>query len=120
MSEASSTPDADFCANAAERVRALINLTDDLARIFEEENLALANSRPDDLAPLQAEKARLAAAYAQSIRAVAADRAGVAAVEESLLSRLREATEGFEARAARQKSLLERAAAPDSEFVQAL
>ncbi len=110
MTASSSTQTGASGQAAADSVRALISLTEDLARIFEEENLALANDRPDDLAPLQGEKARLAAAYAQSIRAVAADRAGVASVEASLLSRLRDATEGFEARAARQKTLLERAA----------
>ena len=106
---ASSPLEAGFASGAADRVRALIELTESLALLFEEENLALANRRPEDLAPLQAEKARLAAAYAQSVRAVAADRASVADVDAGLLARLRSATETFEARAARQHGLLGRA-----------
>lgn len=97
---------------AQERVEALIDLTASLSRIFEQENLALTEERPGDLAPLQAEKARLAAAYAQSIHDVAADRAGVSEVEPALLSDLRVQTEAFEARAARQRKLLD-AIAPD-------
>lgn len=106
---ASSPLEAGFASGAADRVRALIELTESLALIFEEENLALAGRRPEDLAPLQAEKARLAAAYALSVRAVAENRASVAGVDAELLARLRSATESFEARAARQKGLLDRA-----------
>lgn len=111
MTAASPTLDAASRPSAAERVRTLIDLTESLAQIFEEENLALAERRPADIEPLQAEKARLAAAYAQSVKAVAADRIGVSGVGLDLLGRLRAATEGFEARAARQKGLLERAGA---------
>ena len=114
MTAASPTLDTPFAPGAADRVRALIELTESLALIFEEENLALAERRPDDLAPLQAEKARLAAAYAQSVRAVAANRASVAGVDAALLARLRAATESFEARAARQRGLLDRAGAGSS------
>ena len=100
-----------FPANgAADRVRALIELTDNLADIFEQENLALVNSQTEEIAPLQVEKARLAAAYAQAIQAVAKDRSGIASVGAALLSKLHEATKAFEARAARQKTLLEQAA----------
>jgi ribosomal protein L4 len=108
---ATPAPQAAPELSAADRVRALIDLTESLAHIFEKENLALAKSRPEEMEPLQAEKARLAAAYAQSVRAVAADRMGVSSVGSELLVRLRAATEGFEARAARQKGLLERAGA---------
>ena len=107
---AKTTPEAVYEASASDSVEALITITESLSGIFEEENLALAQSRAGDLGALQPEKARLAAAYAQSIRAVAADRARIAAVDPGLLSRLRAATASFEARAARQKGLLERAA----------
>ncbi len=92
---------------AAERIETLIDITEALNLIFEEENTALEESRPQDAAPLQAEKARLASDYAQSIRAVAADRGGVSAVDQALLIRLRSATANFEARAARQRALLD-------------
>ena len=105
MPSAASHHDAQFHTDPAARVRTLIDLTESLARIVEEENLAIAEDRTEDLTPLQPEKARLAAAYAQSIRAVAADRASFTMVGSDLLSHLREATEGFEARAARQKGL---------------
>ncbi|GJL92009.1 hypothetical protein [Hyphococcus sp.] len=98
---------AEPAASPASRVQSLIDITDALSLIFDEENTALEARRPYDAASLQAEKARLAAAYAQSIRDVAADRAGVSTVEGSLLLRLREITSVFETRAARQRSLLE-------------
>ena len=109
LSSAAASPEAAFGPDPADQVRTLIELTESLARIFEKENLAIAEKRPDDLGPLQPEKARLAAAYAQSIRAVASDRTRIASVGADLLSHLRAATESFEARAARQKGLLERA-----------
>ncbi|MEZ5894455.1 MAG: hypothetical protein R3C58_15085 [Parvularculaceae bacterium] len=91
----------------AGRLAALIALTRSLAGIVEIENLALFDDRAEDLAPLQPEKARLAAAYAQSVRLVAADRAGAARVEAGLLAELRAATEAFTARVARQRTLLD-------------
>lgn len=91
----------------AERIKALIDITESLNLIFEEENAAIEDRRPEDAAPLQAEKARLASAYAQSIRAVAADRKGAAALDQALLSRLRTVTASFEARAVRQRTLLD-------------
>lgn len=93
--------------SGTERVQKLIELTASLSRIFEQENIALAEKRPNDMAPFQAEKARLAAAYAQSIRNVEASRAGLCGVAGELLAELREHTAGFEARAARQRKLLE-------------
>jgi hypothetical protein len=93
--------------DAAARVEALIDITRSLNAIFEEENSALTDSRPGDIAPLQADKARLAAAYAQAVRFVAAERSAVGAVGASLLAQLRLITETFEAHAARQHSLLD-------------
>lgn len=120
MSSPSITLDAAFETSAADRVRTLIDLTESLSRIFEEENLALAESRLDDIIPMQAEKARIAAAYAQSIRAVAADRIAMTTVDHGLLTRLRAATQGFEARAARQKDLLERVVEIDDLITEAV
>jgi hypothetical protein len=100
---------AEPAAGPASRVQSLIDITDALSLIFDEENTALEAQRPHDATPLQAEKARLAAAYVQSIRDIAADRAGVSTVEDRLLTQLREITSTFETRAARQKKLLESA-----------
>ena len=96
--------------DAAARIEALIDITRSLNAIFEEENAAIADSRPDDAAPLQAEKARLAAAYAQSVRYLAAERTNVCAVGGGLLAQLRTITATFEAHAARQRALLDGAA----------
>lgn len=98
-------PDPD--ASPDERIETLIAITRALADIFETENLALFERSAGDLAPLQPVKARLAAAYAQSVRLVAADRRAAIGAPEALLSDLREATEAFTARAARQRALLE-------------
>ncbi len=104
----SATPSAsDSCAEAAIQVQTLIDLTDALSGVFKEENAALEAQRPNDAAPLQAEKARLAAAYAQSIRTISTNRAGIGLVDGALLARLRSATVAFEARAARQRLLLD-------------
>ena len=93
-------------ANPAAHIQTLIDLTASLNLIFEEENAAIEAQRASDVAPLQAEKARLASAYAQSIRAIAADRAGMGAVDHELLMQLRRVTERFETRAAHQRNLL--------------
>ncbi len=93
--------------NASERIKSLIEITESLSDIFDRENALLTNSRPTAIAPLQAEKARLAAAYAQSIRDIAANRSLVEGAGAALLSKLRTVTKTFEARAARQRSLLD-------------
>lgn len=97
--------------DATARVKTLIALTEELSAIFDRENDALKTRRPKEIAPLQADKARLAAAYAQSIRDVAAERGVVAGVGEALMVKLRELTVAFERRAAEQRALLSGAAA---------
>lgn len=89
------------------RVETLIALTEELSAIFERENDALTGRRHAEIAPLQADKARLAAAYAQSIRAVAANRGLVASAGAELIERLRETTLVFERRASDQRALLD-------------
>lgn len=91
----------------AVRVETLIAMTEELTAIFVKENEALAARRPGDLAPLQADKARLAAAYAQSIRAIAADRSLVVGAGDELMQRLRAITLDFETRAGEQRALLD-------------
>lgn len=97
---------AETTADPAARIKSLIDITESLSAIFAKENGLLAESRPREIAPLQAEKARLAAAYAQSIRDIAANRAIVEGADSALLTELRSITQTFEARAARQRSLL--------------
>lgn len=97
----------DTTVDAASRIKSLIEITESLSAIFAKENGLLAERRPRDIAPLQAEKARLAAAYAQSIRDIAANRAMVGGADSALLAELRSITQTFEARAARQRSLLD-------------
>ncbi|MEO1137167.1 MAG: hypothetical protein AAFW68_11285 [Pseudomonadota bacterium] len=92
--------------SVTERVQKLIDLTASLSRIFDQENLALSEKRPGDMGPLQAEKARLAAAYAQCIRTIETGRAALCGVDSELLFELRTQTADFEARAARQRKLL--------------
>lgn len=95
----------------ATRVRSLIAITEELTAIFDRENEALLARRPRDMAPLQADKARLAAAYAQSIRDIAADRSLVAGAASALVENLRELTRLFEQRASEQRALLDGAKA---------
>jgi len=92
--------------DAATRVRTLIALTEELASIITDENAALTARRPADIAPLQADKARLAAAYAQSIRDIAADRSLVDGAGDTLLEALKSVTKVFEKRALEQGALL--------------
>ena len=108
MNHAESSLETD----AESHVGALIDITLSLSAIVEQENEALVARRTGDIAPLQAEKARLAAAYAQSIRAVAANRAAASSADPGLLSRLRALTESFEAMALRQRDLLDGSSAP--------
>ena len=94
-------------ADATARVQALIDITSSLNAIFEQENTAIKAGRLDELAPLQAAKARLAASYALSIRTVATDRVALGAVDNGLLMQLRALTECFEDRASSQRELLD-------------
>ncbi len=100
----------DAQQDAALRVQSLIDITDALSAIMLKENDLLTSQRAREIAPLQAEKARLAAAYAQSIRDIAANRASVNAADSVLLSELRDITKTFEERAANQRALLNGAA----------
>lgn len=104
----------------AARVRKLIAITESLSDILARENEALEARRPGEILPLQSEKARLAAAYAQAIREVALNRRIVDGADPSLLDELREITEGFEARAARQRALLDAAIKAGESVVRAV
>ena len=103
-----------------ERVRALMDITQSLSAIFAQENELLETRRPREIAPLQAEKARLAAAYAQSIRDVAQNRATVQSADSTLLAELRDITASFEERAAHQRALLEGAAKAGEGVIKAI
>lgn len=99
--------DDDARDEAALRVRALMALTEELTDIIVEENACLQDRRPAAIAHLQADKARLAAAYAQSIREIASDRSAVSMAGDNLLRKLRELTRTFEGAALRQRALLD-------------
>ncbi|HBS32358.1 MAG TPA: hypothetical protein DEA40_11545 [Parvularcula sp.] len=105
---------------AEERVRALIDLTESLSDIVTRENDILATRRPRELATLQAEKARLASAYAGAIRDIARDRAAVAEAGGPLIEKLRELTKTFEGCALRQQALLEGATKAGEGLVRAV
>ena len=105
---------------AEARVRALIDLTESLSALVAQENDILATRRPRDLAPLQAEKSRLAAAYAGAIRDVARDRTAVAGAGSPLIEKLRELTKTFEGCALRQQALLEGATKAGEGLVRAV
>lgn len=106
--------------DAAARVKTLIALTEELTAIIARENDLLAARRPREISALQPDKARLAAAYAQSIRHVAADRSSVAAAGAGLIDQLREITRTFEARAHHQRALLEGAKAASESVLRAV
>lgn len=97
----------DMTDEAATRIKALMDVTQSLSEIFAKENHLMANNRASEIAPLQGEKSRLAAAYAQAISALADDRVLIGQADLGLIEELRAITETFEARAARQRSLLE-------------
>jgi len=98
LSDDASTPET--------RIRALIRVTDSLSEIFARENDCLATEKPGEIIPLQAEKARLATAYATAIRTVAVNRETMAGANLDLLAELRAATDRFNGLAARQQALL--------------
>ncbi|MEM8772899.1 MAG: hypothetical protein AAGD92_14725 [Pseudomonadota bacterium] len=98
---------SDNALSSEDRVRELIDITEALSAIFARENELLETRRPGEIAPLQSEKARLAAAYAQSIRDVAENRGAVQSAEHTLLAELKAVTKNFEARASRQRALLD-------------
>ncbi|MCA8888459.1 MAG: hypothetical protein KDA46_06515 [Parvularculaceae bacterium] len=97
----------EMAIEATTRVKTLIALTEELTSIIEQENTLLHERRPQAIAPLQNDKARLAAAFAQSIREIARDRASVAGASDALMIKLRELTATFEQRAEEQHALLD-------------
>lgn len=106
--------------DAATRVKTLIALTEELTTIIVRENELLEARRPREISALQPDKARLAATYAQSIRHVAADRSSVAGAGDGLIDKLREITKTFEARAQRQRALLDGARAVSESVLKAV
>ncbi|HXI87615.1 MAG TPA: hypothetical protein VNH64_09160 [Parvularculaceae bacterium] len=97
---------ASVAEDAELRVRTLIALTEELTAIFVRENALLAAGQMHEIAPMQEDKARLAAAYCGAIREVATDRAVLDGAGEALLDQLRTTTADFERRAAEQHALL--------------
>ncbi|MEM8986462.1 MAG: flagellar basal body protein [Pseudomonadota bacterium] len=95
--------------NPTDRVEQLILLTERLSGIMDEENAVLADRRPRELEQYAKEKSRLAAIYAQEIRAIARDKSLVAGAPPELTERLKTFTKKFESRAEAQKALLSRA-----------
>ena len=110
----------DAAIEPGARIESLIEITEALSGIFSEENYLLENKRPSDIAPLQAEKARLAAAYAQAIRDIAANRTVFNTTDNRLLIELRSITQTFEERAAAQRALLEGASKAAEGIVKAV
>lgn len=106
--------------DATSRVKTLIALTEELTAIMVRENDLLEARRPREISALQPDKARLAAAYAQSIRDVAADRASVSGADDSLIDTLRELTTIFEKRARHQRALLDGARAASESVMKAI
>ncbi len=106
--------------DATTRVQTLIALTEELTAILTRENELLAARRPREISALQGDKSRLAAAYAQSIRHVAADRTSVSGAGDWLIAHLRELTKTFEARAQHQRALLDGARAASESVVRAI
>jgi len=102
------------------RVKMLIALTEELTEIISRENMLLRAQRPSEIAPMQADKARLAAAYAQSIRQVAANRTAVTGAGSALIEELRSLTRIFEARADQQRALLDGARAAGETVIRAI
>ena len=110
-------PMASLLMSAEMRVRTLIALTEELTAIFAEENASLAAGRPEELILYQDDKSRLAAAYQDSIRRIAADRAVLDDAGDPLLEELRTITCAFEQRAAEQHALLDRLQAQSANAV---
>ena len=107
-------------SDAETRVKSLIDITTALGDILLRENELLENQRAREIAPLQTEKVRLAAAYAQAIRDVAQNRALVSNADSILLQELREITKLFEERAANQRALLKGASMAAEGIVKAV
>ncbi len=106
--------------DATTRVTTLMALTEELTAIITRENALLEARRPQEISALQSDKARLAAAYAQSIRLIAADRSNVAGAGSDLIERLRELTRTFETHASHQRALLDGARAASESVMKAI
>jgi len=97
----------ELTMNATTRVKTLIALTEELSSIFEQENALLTARRPREITRFEEDKSRLAVAYAQSIREVAADRGVVNGASDALMEKLKELTAVFQTRASTQRALLD-------------
>ncbi|MEM1102617.1 MAG: flagellar basal-body protein FlbY [Pseudomonadota bacterium] len=92
-----------------DRVEQLILLTERLSGLISKETEILQSKRPRELEPYGAEKSKLAALYAQEIRAISNDKSLIAGVAPELTERLATFTKAFEEQAAIQKRALARA-----------
>ncbi|MEO1706566.1 MAG: hypothetical protein AAFR69_02425 [Pseudomonadota bacterium] len=89
------------------RIEELIALTGSLTTLFEQENRHLTAGETLNFADLQAEKNRLALAYATAIRSLAESRAKAGALDPNLLEILRGLTARFTALANDQRNILQ-------------
>ncbi|MEO0320921.1 MAG: hypothetical protein AAF199_08535, partial [Pseudomonadota bacterium] len=87
-------------------IEELIAMTRALTVIFEEENQHLSAGDAGAIANLQAEKNRLAIAYATAIRTLATNRAGASRLDAALMETLRGLTGRFTALANDQRNIL--------------
>lgn len=119
-SPAQQDADQDNQYTRANRIHDLIEMTQALSNIFTKENALLSSQRVSAIAPLQAEKSRLAVAYATAIREMAQDRHLAGGVDDQLLETLRELTARFNALANDQRNLLTGVAGAHEGVVQAV
>ena len=104
----------------SQKIENLIELTNALADLFTQENNLLSAHKASEIAPIQAEKARLANAYGTAIRDLAANRSAYDDVSDSLMQCLRDTTERFTGLAQTQHALLDGANQSASRVVEAV
>jgi len=79
-----------------ERVTQLLNVTQSLARLLDQENHMLSQDRPASIKSLAEEKARLAALYNRELRLLRSHRSQLPAIDAALRGALAEATRDFQ------------------------
>ncbi len=106
--------------NPKERIEHLIELTSNLADLFDKENSLLVAHRISEFSSLHTEKAKLTNAYASAIRDIANNRNLLEGAGSTLMNALHAITTRFNNLAAHQRTLLEGSHRAGASIVQAI
>ena len=103
-----------------ERVTHLLQITQALTRLLEQENTWLTERRPSDIQTLSEEKSRLSSLYTKELRVIRKHKSQVKQLDKALRQSLNDATEQFQTVLAKNERLVFRLKGVSEGLIQAI